>query len=361
MTARKHISIILILLGIISVLHYETAILFDSYHDIYRRLYYIPIVLGGVWFQLRGGIGVALLTTLIYGPHVLFQWGGHETLLLEQSLEILLYNVIGFLTGLLSHKEWQQKIRYRQAANDLEQSYLKLREQTDILIGLEKQLENTARLSALGELSASLAHEVRNPLASIRLVADNLNVVVEEGTPESEYLVILTKETGRLNQVVEQYLAMARNDRGDQQNIDLNHALDEIFKLVHQQAIKQHVELVFKPQNIPVFKGAEVQLKQAFLNLALNAIQAMPGGGTLKVSCLHDEGQLIIHFEDNGCGLGDSNPDDMFTPFYSNRPGGTGLGLSITRKIVESHGGWISAENLKQGSLFTINLPLIME
>ena len=281
---------------------------------------------------------------------------------LEQYLEMILYNVIGVLTGFLSHKEWLQKIRYQKTADELENSYQKLREQADILIGLETQLKKTARLSALGELSAGLAHEVRNPLASIRLVADNLNVVVEEGTTEAEYLTILTQEeVERLNQVVEHYLAMARNDRSEQQQVDLNKALDEVLKLVGQQASSQQVRLLFKPNEVPVIKGAGVQLKQAFLNLALNAIQAMPDGGTLSVSCVRDDDRLIIRFEDSGCGLTLEDIESIFTPFYSNRSGGTGLGLSITKKIIESHGGRITAENLKQGCLFTITLPLIME
>jgi len=360
MNAKKRISIVAILLFIISALHYRTAISADHYHDIYRRLYYIPIILSGLWFKRPGGIITALLASLIYLPHVLFQWGHHNTLPLEQYLEIVLYNVIGFLTGDLAHKEWLQKIRYQEAASNLEASYRTLREQTDMIIDFERQLEKTARLSTLGELSASLAHEIRNPLASIRLVSDNLSaeMQVEE---TGEYLQILKTEVERLNQVVEQYLTMARADRSDQQNVDLNQALTDILQLVRQQAAKQQIELRFEAQEVPRFSGAQVQLKQAFLNLALNAIQAMPDGGLLTISCRRQDEQIRIDFSDSGHGISAEMLDKIFTPFYSTRATGTGLGLAITRRIIESHGGRITALRLADGTCFRISLPLFME
>ena len=360
MTTAQKVSIILILLGAITVLHYQTTIHAENYHDIYRRLYYVPIVLGGLWFRLRGGVLTALLASLIYFPHVLLQWGHHNALLLEQYLEILLYNIIGFLTGKLAHNEWQQKTRYQEAASNLEASYRTLREQTDMIIEFEHQMEKSARLSTLGELSAGLAHEIRNPLASIRLVADNLSG--QSGLPEAEeYLEILKTEVERLNQVVEQYLTMARADRSEQQQVHLNNALTDIIQLVRQQASKQQVKLELEAEQIPLFRGAQVQLKQAFLNLALNALQAMPDGGTLIINCKQLDDGIQIDFSDNGHGLPEENLDQIFTPFYSTRKTGTGLGLAISRRIIVSHGGQIEAIRLPKGTCFRISLPLFTE
>jgi len=360
MSTTKKMAILAALLAAITALHYQTTINAASYHDIYRRLYYIPIVLGGLWFRLRGGIVTALLTSLIYLPHVLLQWGHHNALPLEQYLEIVLYNVIGFLTGTLAHKEWLQKNRYQEAARNLEASYRTLREQTDMIIEFERQMEKTARLSTLGELSAGLAHEIRNPLASIRLVADNF--AGQTASPEGEeYLKILNIEVERLNQVVEQYLAMARTDRSEQQQVNLNHALTDIVQLVRQQAAKQQVRVQLEADQIPLFSGAQVQLKQAFLNLALNAIQAMPDGGILKISCRQLDDMIQIDFSDTGHGLPADHLEKIFIPFFSTRTTGTGLGLAISSRIIESHGGRIEALRLDQGSCFRIRLPLFME
>ncbi|WP_321392666.1 ATP-binding protein [uncultured Desulfuromusa sp.] len=350
---------IALLIVIISWLHYSTTIHAYHYHDIYRRLYYLPIVLAGLWFRLRGGIGVAVLVSLIYIPHILLQWGQQGNLPLEQYLELVLYNVIGSLTGYLAQKEWQQKTRYQETAQHLEDSYDQLREQTDMLIRSEQQLEKATRLSALGELSASLAHEIRNPLASIRLSSDNLRDSATNNPNETEYLDILSTEVERLNQVVEHYLSLARNGQTQQQQIDLNQTLEEVLQLISQQATSQNIELIFEKKELPPLNGEQVQLKQAFLNLALNALKAMPDGGILSISSIFDNDHLTIIFADTGHGVAADKLEEIFTPFYSTNSNGTGLGLAITRRIIESHGGRIKAEISTPGMHFCITLPAI--
>ena len=167
-TFYLRLTIIATLLLLVTALHYLTTTQEVNAHDIYRRLYYVPIVLGGVWFALRGGIATSILASLLYMPHVLFHWQHNPTIALEQYLEIVLYNVIGCLTGFLAQRERQQKLRYQKAAETLERSYDTLREQADQIIEIEEQLRRADRLSALGELSAGMAHEIRNPLGSIK-------------------------------------------------------------------------------------------------------------------------------------------------------------------------------------------------
>ncbi|HKL27089.1 MAG TPA: ATP-binding protein [Desulfuromonadales bacterium] len=355
---QRRAVILLLLTTAVTVLHYSTNVHAGHYHDIYRRLYYIPIVLGGLWFGLRGGVTVAVIVSILYAPHVLFQWGHYTQLPLEQYLEMVLYNVIGFLTGLLSGREHHLREKYQAAARDLEESYDKLRRQTDLLLKTEKRIETAARLSTLGELSASLAHEIRNPLASIRLVSDNLRDLFAADDAGAEYLEILGKEVDRLNQVVSQYLSMARSQKSNQQEVDVNQAIRDVLDLIRQPASRQKVALEFRESELPNIEGDQVQLKQAFLNLALNAMQAMPDGGRLEVATSTDRDSLFITFTDNGQGLPDQDPEQIFTPFYTTREKGTGLGLAVTRRIIEAHAGTIHAQPAApMGTRFTIRIP----
>jgi hypothetical protein len=128
------LAIIVGMLAAISALHYLTALQLQYAHDIYRRLYYVPIVLGGLWFTFSGGIATALAASLLFLPHVVWQWGHHPVSQPEQYLEILLYNVIGGLTGFLAGRERQQKDAQQLATRQLEASYRTLRAQADQIL-----------------------------------------------------------------------------------------------------------------------------------------------------------------------------------------------------------------------------------
>jgi len=360
MTNRSWFRILLLVVSVlaISALHYGTTIEKDQFHDIYRRLYYIPIVLGGIWFYLRGGLGVSLAVSLIYAPHVVFQWGHHQGVPLEQYLEMLLYNAIGLLTGLLSDREQRLTRQYRETAKELEVSYAHLKNQADQILEIEDQLRRADRLSALGELAAGMAHEVRNPLASIRGTAEILQDGVAADDPRLEFARILVQETDRLNRVVQDFLSFARSAPEDSNRLDLNQLLDEILKLVLFQAEKSAVKVNFNPGPIPVVIGVGEKLKQVFLNLALNAIQAMPRGGMLEVSTETDQGRALVRFRDNGCGIPGTELEQIFDPFFTTRRNGTGLGLAITCRIVRSHGGDIEVDSqVGRGTEFMIYLP----
>lgn len=145
------------MISVITSLHYLTGTEHSQIHGIYRRLYSLPVVLGGIWFCLRGGVGIALLASMPYAPHVLFQWANLPQVQPEQYLEMLLCNTIGFLTGFLSSKEQAQRQRAEQHTERLTGSYAKLRDQADLILEIEGQLRRADRLTALGELSADEA------------------------------------------------------------------------------------------------------------------------------------------------------------------------------------------------------------
>jgi two-component system, NtrC family, sensor histidine kinase HydH len=351
--------VLVLLVVVITALHYLTTVQDTHFHDIYRRLYYIPIVLGGLWFSLRGGVSTAIAVSVLFAPHVLFQWGHHPAAHPEQYLEILLYNIIGFLTGFLAQRERFQKLRYQKTAERLEESYSQLRSQADLILEIEEQLRRADRLSALGELSAGMAHEIRNPLGSIRGTAEILRDGMPAEDPRHEFTGILVREVERLNRVVEDFLRFARPAPVARAAVDIDRIVGEVLTLLRQTALKGRVQVVLEAGGLPLLSGNGEQLRQAFLNLALNALQAMPRGGELRVSTGQVGAEAQVRFADSGQGIPPENLQRIFNPFFTTRHEGTGLGLAITHRIVQGHGGRIHVESrLGEGTTFTIALPM---
>ncbi len=353
------LAVIIGMLLTISAMHYLTALQLQHAHDIYRRLYYVPIVLGGLWFTLRGGIATAAAASLLFLPHVVFQWGHHPVSQPEQYLEILLYNIIGGLTGFLAGREREQKRAHQQAALRLEESYQTLRAQADQILEIEEQLRRADRLSTLGELSAGMAHEIRNPLGSIRGTAEILKDGVDPADPRFEFAEILVREADRLNHVLENFLRFARQAPLEQGRCDLNGVVREVLDLTRRQAERSEVAVITRIAELPQLAGDGGQLRQALLNLVLNALQAMPDGGQLTVTTRCRESRAEVTIADTGPGIALAEQERIFRTFVTTRPDGTGLGLPISQRIVTSHGGQISVNSSPgNGAAFTVTLPL---
>jgi two-component system, NtrC family, sensor histidine kinase HydH len=348
----------------ISFLHYTTPLRLAMLHDIFQRLYYLPIILAAFWFGFRGGIGCAILVTFCYAPHILFQWGGHLAMEMEKYLEVVLYNVVGGITGFLSQQERARRAQLEETAKGLEESYLQLQSQSELIIRIEEQLRRAERLSALGELSAILAHEIRNPLASIRGTAEILMEDRTSAASRSEFLDILIKESDRLNHVVEDFLKMARPEPIDKRPCDINEELRNMITLLSAQARQSKVTLQLKASALPSFVGDSEKLRQAFMNVILNAIQASPAGTAVTVSTAFEpeQGRIAIRFSDQGPGVSPQARQEIFEPFFTTKGSGTGLGLPITKKIIEGHGGTIEVESEPgQGACFKVRLPVAWE
>jgi two-component system sensor histidine kinase HydH len=352
----------------ISLLHYLTPLRLPMLHDIFQRLYYIPIILAAFWFGFRGGLVSAIVVSILYAPHIMFQWGGHLTMDLEKYLEILLYNIVGGITGFLSRKEQTRAAQLQDTARGLEESLNKLQSQADLIIEIEEQLRRAERLSALGELSAALAHEVRNPLGSIQGAAEILKDDYRPGDKKYEFCEILVKETERLNRVVEDYLRLARPQPSTVRDCDIAGELRTIAVLFSAEAKRRGVRLELKLEQLPEVKGDPEKLRQAFMNIILNGLQATPAGGivTLTSECAEAHGRgtptVILNFADTGPGIESDKLERIFEPFFTTKAGGTGLGLAITKKIIESHGGRVELESAPDcGTTFRVILPVSLE
>jgi len=356
---------ILILTGCIvgiSLLHYLTPLHFHYLHDIFQRLYYLPIILAAFWFGLRGGLLCSLIVSIVYAPHILLQWGGHLTMEMEKYMEILLYNTVGGITGLLSQREGERSVELQKTARGLKDSYQKLQHQSEQIIFIEEQLRRAEKLSTMGEMAAVLAHEIRNPLSSIRGTAEILKDDYKAGDPKYEFIEIQIKETERLNRVVEDFLHMARPQQADMQPCPVQQELETIVTLVSNEARNRQVNLVLLPQPSPVnIKADGEKLRQAFLNIVINALQATPKGGSVTISTtVSENGFCDIGFHDTGPGIEANQFEKIFEPFYTTKPEGTGLGLAISKKIIETHNGKLLIESEpKRGTTVTVRLPIL--
>ncbi|MCK4261859.1 HAMP domain-containing protein, partial [bacterium] len=228
---------------------------------------------------------------------------------------------------------------------------------------LEEELRRKDRLAALGELSAGVAHEVRNPLGIIKNSAQVLqDKFKDKDTKSRELSKFIIEEVDRLNKVVTNFLDFARPQKPNLTGRKIAPIIGRALELMQSEILKRKIKVANKHEdNLPPVLADEELLAQVFLNIISNAIQAMPDGGRLMVSSKSGAGSykdlVEIGFTDTGCGIPAQDLDKIFNPFFSNKEGGVGLGLSIVHKIVESHGGKISVHSRAgEGTTFTIHL-----
>ncbi|MBI2202032.1 MAG: two-component sensor histidine kinase, partial [Armatimonadetes bacterium] len=229
------------------------------------------------------------------------------------------------------------------------------------------QLLQSAKLATLGELAAFIAHEINNPLTSVLGYASLILSEVDATDPRRADLEVIEKEALRARAIVRDLLGYARQADSFMGPTYINVALEAVLPLVRQRADGQHVQIStrFEP-DLPAIMGDNNQLKQIFINLLNNAIDAMPDGGLIEIQTrtVSPNGagsQVEIAFQDTGVGIQPEQLPKIFDPFFTTKKAGqgTGLGLPISKRIVERHGGSINVRSTPgQGTRFTINLPV---
>ena len=226
---------------------------------------------------------------------------------------------------------------------------------------LDEQMQRTDRLVALGEIAAGVAHEIRNPLTSIKGFVQLIESEMEEGNPQRQYTSIVISETDRLNKIVHELLYYARPSDTLRTNININKILTDSLQLVNINAAPQEITIMTSlADDLPAIAGDPEQLKQVFLNLLMNAVQALEGAGQITVSSQGTCEGILVMIEDDGKGIVSDHLDRIFSPFFTSRSDGTGLGLAVVQKIVALHHGEIRAENISSGGArFIIQLPLV--
>ncbi len=344
---RANASKIAILSGVVAVtlgVHYGWLVepFFGQVHwlhAIHGRFCYIPIVISAAWFGIRGGVLAAAVISLLLIPY-LTRAGLEPNRLADELAEIVFYFAIAVLAGALIDKE----LKARKRAHDA-----------------RVQLERSQRFSLVGRIAAGMAHEIKNPLASIKGAMEILGDESTSASEKQEFRQIVVKEIKRIDRSVTDFLEFARPSETDSRRFDLSEAVRSAVKQVRAQASRRGVEVLEDTQDEVYIEGDGEKMHQVLLNLLLNALEASDRGSAVRILLSADarDGRALAEVEDSGPGIPEGDMKRVFEPFFSSKPSGTGLGLAIAKSIVERHGGEISLDNKTGGgAVASVRLPL---
>ncbi len=344
---RRNVIRIAIILGILAItlsLHYlilpMPAWLHQALHqaDLHRRLCYIPIILGALWFGLRGGVLTAAVISEAVLPLALRFQG--PLLSNADFVEIVFYLAIGVLAGTLVDMKDRERAKKER---------------------LEHELESAERMAALGRASAGIAHEVRTPLGSIQGAAEILAEDFPSDHPHRPFFDILSEECRRLGRVVDDFLDLSRPISLDREEVSPGALLAAAFEAVRSLAETRGVRLELQGEagGRPLSLDPH-RVRQALVNLVLNAVQSCSEGGVVRGSVRTERGWIEYGVSDSGPGIAPEDEDRIFEPFFTRRKDGTGLGLPLARQVAAAHGGSLSARSGPEGgAVFVMSIPFV--
>jgi two-component system sensor histidine kinase HydH len=325
-------SVIALLIAAILSLHYFTLPTRAYYHAVYRMLFYLPLIMAGFWFGLKGALSVCVVVLVLFSPYVVARWQGLSLEEFDTLLEGFLYIAAAFIVGFLAERE--KKEREARIAGE--------------------------RLAAIGKAASEVAHDMKTPLMAIGGFTNQVLRSLGPEDPKRKKLDIVLQETARMESMVREMLDFGRPLQLERAQTNLNelvrHAIEVSQPLAKEAGVK--LELYFEP-GLPSMPLDAPRIKQVILNLVANAIQASPVGEKVRATTSVMKNASVLEVSDSGFGIKEQDHERLFQPFFSTKKEGTGLGLAIVKKIVEAHGGEIAFHtNPDRGVTFVVSLPL---
>ena len=306
-------------------------------HALHGRFCYIPIVIASSWFGLRGGLYSAALISVLVLPYVLAKELGTHSLAGE-IVEIVFYFAIAIVTGSLVEREL--KIR-------------KKHEQTNL------QLEKSHRLSMVGQIAAGVAHEIKNPLASIK---GSVEILTDDKTKKSdkeEFKNIVLSEIKRIDATVTNFLELSRSKNYNFEKIEFSSIVKTCLKQINVHASKTNIVIEENLKPDIYINGDKEKVHQVLLNLLLNAIQASQDQSKIIVNLSDSKSKALLQVIDYGEGIPEETIDKIFDPFFTTKPSGSGLGLALVKNIIEKHNATIEFESTpNEGTTVTVTFPI---
>lgn len=315
--------------SIVTYLHYSTIESVRALHDIYRELYYIPLLVGALAFGLRGAIITYLFIAILYLPYMTETWTGAILFETKRMLFLLFSGIFASVAGYLVDRDSRRK----------------------------KELEKERFLAGLGQVSSAIAHDLKNPIITVEGFARRLQK--GKGDPSAAIEAIIDSAEVMKN-IVTDVLDFAKPIKLQVKEDDAVHIVKKTCELCSGKAEQRGVALSVDVPDIPMtvdFDGPRMQ--RALLNLISNAIEASGRGQEVTVSTRLREDSLLITISDHGAGIDRETRESLFVPFFTKKSTGTGLGMPTAKKIIEGHDGEIHVESQPgKGTQIIIGLPV---
>lgn len=341
-SAKFKISILAGITALTLAIHYGWVVepIFGHvhwFHSLHGRFCYIPIVMAASWFGLRGGVYSATAISILVLPLVYAQVsdGGD---FVANLVEIVFYYFIALLIGALVDREFFARRQQQKA---------------------EIQVERSQKLSLVGQMAAGVAHEIKNPLASIKGAADILVDTNTSGDEKEEFKEILHSEVRRIDNTVSEFLAFAKPRETKLVEMNFSETVRSCVRQVEAQVRQAGISIENEIEGGILVNGDAEKLHQMTLNLLLNAIEASKANDSIDIELnMNDQLTAVLTISDSGVSTSQGDLDRAFEPFFTTKASGTGLGLAIARSIVENHHGHISLERRDEmGVVASVELP----
>ena len=328
----------------------------------YYLIYFLPVMTAAVYFEGTGTLIWTAITSAAYGSLLIPAYLENYELTPESAKELVLRNIFFFLAAMLVNpfvsENRRQTKRYRLLAEELAETNRRLEQ-------AQEEARRSERLAALGQLTAGLAHEIRNPLAVIKGSAETLTRRLQAADPvTTEVAGYISSEVNRLNTIVTRFLNFARPLKLERRLAQIPPLLERALKVALERWPEAKVEVAQQySENLPEINVDPDLCEQAFTNLVLNAYEAMTDTGgrlTVRVAAANSDGRrgVEINIEDTGPGIPPELHGQIFNPFFTTKKEGVGLGLSLVSKIVDDHRGWIRiSSGPGKGACFRLFLP----
>ena len=333
----------------ISALHYLTSLQSVVLHEVLKRLYYVPIVVAAVMWGIKGGLATSVFSTLLYMPHVVFQWHAWPVLEAEQYGEALMFNVVATVAGLLADRLHAERTHHRDAAVELRDAYARLEAGNDERVRVD-------RLVTIGRIASGIAHEVRTPLAGL---LGSLEILENEFTrehPKAEFVAIAKRQITRLQEVVTEFLEFAQPAPPAVRPVDLRQLVETTARLARITLARRGVSLDAPAPDTTVTANVDAeQVQRALLGIMLADTPSLRDGHLrITIANRGDAAQIAVDLE----GLA-SVPavGDLFEAFPTTACG-HGLALATAERLITNQHGAVKAEVIDGGVRYVIDLPL---
>lgn len=316
----------------LAIAHFVSAPHATAWHDFLFKATYLPLILAGLWFGLKGAVLASGVTCGVYMVHIFGQLAGeghHE--LWSILSDVVLFTVMSFTAGFLSD-------RHDRARREAEARAADLAETTRVLLQAEEHLRRSERLRFLGEIAAGMAHEIRNPLGGIKGAGE---ILARPDTPpeeRAEFTRVLMAEIERLDRVAGNFLRFGRPSGGGRRRLKPADTVREVMLLLRNQPEGRSVDWSLEGDQGLELETEPDLLRQVLLNVCLNAVQAMEGRGRLVVR-LERGPPAAVEVADTGPGIPEELQETLFEPFVTTKVQGTGLGLATARRLMAPLGG----------------------